>query len=162
MNQAVGPASNGTAQDPGHTPIGHWLPSQPAGGNWRIYLKESDMTQPGPADLWVFIDEHPNSINDAGFAVQMPRNPVDSYFIDVPAKYHNNACAFSFADGHSEIHRWLRPEVIPGVIWAADTPGIPPMGGAAMQIPGGDPDVMWMAHRTTAPAPSAPANIFYP
>jgi prepilin-type processing-associated H-X9-DG protein len=26
---------------------------------------------------------------------------------DWPASYHGNACGFSFADGHSEIHKWL-------------------------------------------------------
>jgi len=157
MNQAVGPASNGTSQDPGHGPIGHWLPSQPAGGPWRIYLKESDMTFPGPADLWVFIDEHPNSINDAGFAVQMPSNPSATAFIDVPAAYHNNACAFSFGDGHSEIHKWLRPQAIGPVTWAADTTGS--IGGAYNPVPN-DPDVLWLAHRTTAPV--AGAAPYYP
>ena len=158
MNQAVGPNSNGQAVDGGHI-TGHWLPSQPAGGPWRIYLKESDMTFPGPADLWVFIDEHPNGINDAGFAVQMPQNPSATYFIDVPAAYHNNACAFSFADGHSEIHKWLDPQVIPGVVWAADSPGAPSMGNAQLSV-ANDPDVLWLAHRTTAPI--AGANVFYP
>jgi prepilin-type processing-associated H-X9-DG protein len=159
MNQAVGPASNGTSMDPGHNAIGHWLPSQPAGGPWRIYLKESDMIAPGPCDLWVFIDEHPNSINDAGFAVQMPVNPAGTVFIDVPAKYHNNACAFSFADGHSEIHKWLAPQVIPPVNWAADlSPGT---GGQLNPVPQ-DPDVLWLAHRTTALTSTAPAGTFYP
>ncbi len=26
---------------------------------------------------------------------------------DLPASYHNGAAGFSFADGHSEIHKWL-------------------------------------------------------
>ena len=159
MNQAVGPASNGTAQDPGHSAIGHWLPSQPAGGPWRIYIKESDIVAPGASDLWVFIDEHPNSINDAGFAVQMPANQLSTFFIDVPAKYHNNACAFSFADGHSEIHKWTKPGSIPPVTWAADT--VAGIGGSATAAPG-DSDVMWLAHRTTAPVANAPAGLFYP
>jgi prepilin-type N-terminal cleavage/methylation domain-containing protein/prepilin-type processing-associated H-X9-DG protein len=159
MNQAVGPASNGTSQDPGHTSMGHWLPGQYSGGPWRVYLKEGDMSAPSPADLWVFVDEHPNSINDAGFAFQMPLNSLSTFFVDVPAKYHNNACAFSFADGHSEIHKWLKPGAIPPVNWAADTSGA--IGGTANAVPG-DPDVMWMAHRTTAPTPNAPAGTFYP
>ena len=28
---------------------------------------------------------------------------------DLPASYHNGAAGFSFADGHSEIHKWLYP-----------------------------------------------------
>jgi prepilin-type N-terminal cleavage/methylation domain-containing protein/prepilin-type processing-associated H-X9-DG protein len=159
MNQSVGPASNGTSQDPGHSAIGHWLPSQAAGGPWRIYLKESDIAAPSPSDLWVFIDEHPNSINDAGFAVQMPMNALSTILIDVPAKYHNNACALSFADGHSEIHKWLSPGSIPPVTWEADkAPGI---GGSATAVPN-DQDVLWLAHRTTAPSSTAPAGTFYP
>jgi prepilin-type processing-associated H-X9-DG protein len=28
-------------------------------------------------------------------------------WVDLAASYHNRACGFSFADGHSEIHKWL-------------------------------------------------------
>jgi len=156
MNQAVGPASNGTIQDAGHTAVGHWLPGQPSGGPWKVYLKETDISAPSPSDLWVFIDEHPNSINDAAFAVQMPLNQLSTFFVDVPAKYHNNACALSFADSHSEIHKWVKPGVIPSVTWAADT--APAIGSQLNSAPG-DPDVLWLAHRTTAPVSGTP---FYP
>jgi len=27
----------------------------------------------------------------------------------LPASYHNGACGFTFADGHSEIKKWLDP-----------------------------------------------------
>jgi prepilin-type N-terminal cleavage/methylation domain-containing protein/prepilin-type processing-associated H-X9-DG protein len=73
--------------------------------NGTIYLharKYSDLNIPGPVDTWVFLDEHPDSINDAGFF-----NPeVATAIEDVPATYHNGACGFAFADGHSDIHRW--------------------------------------------------------
>ena len=45
--------------------------------------------------------KHPCSINDAGFF-----NPNVSSWVDQPASYHNGAAGFSFADGHSEIHKW--------------------------------------------------------
>jgi prepilin-type N-terminal cleavage/methylation domain-containing protein/prepilin-type processing-associated H-X9-DG protein len=65
--------------------------------------KASMLTIPGPAQTWVYVDEHPDSINDAGcFA---PNSDVN--IVDVPATYHNGACGFSFADGHSEIHKWV-------------------------------------------------------
>ena len=65
--------------------------------------KASMLTIPGPAQTWVYVDEHPDSINDAGcFA---PRSATD--LVDTPANYHNGACGFSFADGHSEIHKWV-------------------------------------------------------
>ena len=51
------------------------------------------------------MDEHPDSINDAGaFA---PNNAAN--IPDAPATYHNGACGFAFADGHSEIHKWRGP-----------------------------------------------------
>ncbi len=55
-----------------------------------------------PSQVFVFLDEHPDSINDGYFL-----NKGDSYsWIDLPASYHNGAAAFAFADGHSELHRW--------------------------------------------------------
>jgi len=37
---------------------------------------------------------------------------------DLPGMYHLRACGFSFADGHSELHKWLdgrtTPPLVPG------------------------------------------------
>src|SRR5207249_4772677 len=83
-----------------------------AAPTYRIYLKDTEFVRPGAASLWVFVDEHPDSINDGLFGMHMPLPktlwpggtvPWD----DVPASYHNGACGFSFADGHGEIHKWL-------------------------------------------------------
>ena len=69
-------------------------------GTFRQFLKQSEV--PRPAKTWVVIDEHPDSIND-GFFVN---NPAAGNWQDLPAAYHNGACGFSFADGHSEIKKW--------------------------------------------------------
>jgi prepilin-type processing-associated H-X9-DG protein len=89
---------------------GSWLPS----GTYRTYAKESDLDAQGPSMVWVLLDEHPDSINDAAFAVQMvkPDNLSTARIIDFPASYHNGACGFSFADGHSEIRKWVDPRTI--------------------------------------------------
>lgn len=63
----------------------------------------ADLLIPGPAETWVYLDEHPDSINDAGFF--NPTGPTS--WVDIPAAYHNGAAGFAFADGHSEIHRWV-------------------------------------------------------
>jgi len=76
---------------------------------YRFFLKESDFILPGPSKTWVFVDEHPDSINDGLFAMKMPTPstyPAASIWEDVPASYHNGACGFSFADGHAETHKW--------------------------------------------------------
>jgi len=75
------------------------------GLNWgfqqyRQYLKTTQV--PRPAKTWLFIDEHADSIND-GFFIN---NPSATAWQDLPASYHNGACGFSFADGHSEVRKW--------------------------------------------------------
>ena len=97
MNQAVGPNRAGNLSG-----RGQWLPAS----TYRVFASESDMVDPGPANTWVMIDEHPDSINDGAFAVKMDQ-PV---IIDFPATYHNNAAGLSFADGHSEIRKWRTRE----------------------------------------------------
>jgi prepilin-type processing-associated H-X9-DG protein len=52
--------------------------------------------------IFLFLDEHPESIND-GYFVNQAYYPQ---WLDLPASYHAGAGAFSFADGHSELHRW--------------------------------------------------------
>jgi prepilin-type processing-associated H-X9-DG protein len=74
--------------------------------NWGFqqylqYLKQTSV--PRPAKTWLVIDEHPDSINDGYFI----NNPQVNSWQDLPASYHNGACGFSFADGHSEIKKWL-------------------------------------------------------
>jgi prepilin-type N-terminal cleavage/methylation domain-containing protein/prepilin-type processing-associated H-X9-DG protein len=163
MSQAVGPTANGTLVDGSHV-AGHWLSGgnavPPGGFPWKVYIKESVITGGlGPSDLWVQMEEHPNAINDASLGVRMPLSPQNTSFVGVPAKYHNNACAFSFADGHAEIHRWLMPGVIPPATWAADT--IPLIGNKISAAPN-DPDVIWLAHHTSALASGAPDYTYQP
>lgn len=133
MSQAIGPDRNNRSV----APRGQWLPNPP----YRVYIKETDLSDPAPSNLWVMIDEHPDSINDGGFAVQMPATTTATQWIDVPAKYHNNACGFGFADGHSEIHRWLRPGAIPPVTYR---------GLSSVINTPNNPDVLWIAKRTSA------------
>ena len=63
-------------------------------------------TIPRPALIFVFLDEHPDSINDGYFINKVYRDKKDNEWVDLPASYHNGAAAFSFADGHSQIQRW--------------------------------------------------------
>ncbi len=60
-----------------------------------------------PSLTFVFLDEREDSINDATFFTSMTGTLPNSTIIDIPASYHGGAAGFSFADGHSEIHKWL-------------------------------------------------------
>ncbi|HMO65847.1 MAG TPA: hypothetical protein PKE47_11620, partial [Verrucomicrobiota bacterium] len=104
----------------------------------RLFERTTDVVKPSPAQLWVFVDEHPDSINDgAFFNAQGSRE-----WIDLPANYHNNAGGFAFADGHSEIHRW-RGSVTRRPVQINDF--------ARTVFPVGDPDFAWIIERTSAP-----------
>ena len=59
-----------------------------------------------PTLTFVFLDEREDSINDATFFTRMLDPFPNPTIIDIPASYHGGAGGFSFADGHSEIHKW--------------------------------------------------------
>ena len=69
---------------------------------YRQFLKAGQLIN--PADLFVMLDEHPDSIND-GYFVTDP-DPTSGAWNDLPASYHDGACGFAFADGHSEVHKF--------------------------------------------------------
>ncbi len=57
---------------------------------------------PQPSDIFVFIEEHPDSIRDGYFL-----NSAYSYqWKDLPASYHSGGANLVFADGHAEYQRW--------------------------------------------------------
>ena len=58
---------------------------------------------PKPASIFVFLEEHPDSLNDGYFL----NRPDDSEWTDLPASTHEGAGVLSFADGHVEIHAWV-------------------------------------------------------
>ncbi len=110
----------------------------------RIYKKMSDLTDPGPTRTWVFIDEREDSINDGEMIVGMwgyPDQPSAWKIVDYPASYHNAAGGFSFADGHSEIKKWLDKRTMPAL-----------KKGVELNLNVASPnnqDVFWMMDRTT-------------
>ncbi len=114
---------------------------------WLVYAKENQMTGAlGPSDVYTFVDEHPDSLNDGVFGNVMTSSDSSTWvwFQDISAKWHNNSCPFAFADGHSETHRWPNPGLIPDVTYQYDL-----YGGSDET----DPDVQWVSVHTTIPAP---------
>jgi hypothetical protein len=57
---------------------------------------------PSPSRFFVFLDEHPDSINDGYFLNRW--GPPE--WVDLPSSAHGGIGSFSFADGHAELHRW--------------------------------------------------------
>lgn len=74
----------------------------------RQFKKLTQLTKPGPASTFVILDEHPDSIDDALFITRIGADPSSAYWANLPASYHYGGGAnLSFADGHSEIHKWV-------------------------------------------------------
>ena len=101
------------------------------------YTQFFKITQiPQPTEIFVFLDEHPDSIND-GYFLERDYYPE---WHDLPASYHNGSAAFSFADGHSALHRWTQS--------ATDRPPLPDAANLPISVPSnGNDDLEWvLAH----------------
>jgi prepilin-type N-terminal cleavage/methylation domain-containing protein/prepilin-type processing-associated H-X9-DG protein len=71
--------------------------------NRPAYKKVTQIDRPSPSKAFVFIDESHFTIDDGYFAVKVRDDQWQNY----PAVRHGNSAALSFADGHSEVWRWL-------------------------------------------------------
>lgn len=97
--------------------VGNTGNSSQAGANtnnsaYRQFFKIEQM--PRPTEIFVFLDEHPDSIDDGCFLNKDSSSPggysassvLINEWLSLPASYHNHSAAFSFADGHAVLHRW--------------------------------------------------------
>ena len=108
---------------------------------YRSYVKMSAIGSqpPGPANLFVYLDEHGDTIDDAWFIT----DPTTvNYIYNVPASYHNGATGFTFADGHAEIHRWL--------VGATDQPVAKAYKPGEWLKEPGSQDIQWLTSHATA------------
>jgi prepilin-type processing-associated H-X9-DG protein len=144
MNQAVGTICPGYDAQGGPTAVHRGAPGLPVNGPWLdnshehrrdspwlTYGKLSSIRAPGPAGLWMLMDEDPAGLNDAAFAFGM----AQAKWYDVPGTYHDNGCGLAFADGHSQTHQWgLKSAKEHG--WITDPPD--------------QQDWLWLRERTSA------------
>ncbi|HXS68944.1 MAG TPA: prepilin-type N-terminal cleavage/methylation domain-containing protein, partial [Candidatus Polarisedimenticolia bacterium] len=105
--------------------------------NYVQFFKMSAI--PRPTEIFVFLDEHPDSIDDGYFLnVDSDSQPM---WTDLPASYHDGAASFSFADGHAEMHRWRNASTIQPARAYGINPTLP------MSIPDGTQDISWVLSR---------------
>lgn len=121
---------------------GVWLPPS----SYRTYCKLTDIVR--PANTWVTIDENPQGINDAAFAVVCRYASMTNlcYLVDYPAPYHDGGAGLSFADGHAEVHKFTSP-IITKAPALAGGPPLPQLTGTAAN--GLVKDLSWLAENTT-------------
>ena len=135
---------------PGWDNSGPWTPNTKSG--WVVFLKQSNILNPGPAQTFVLLDEREDSINDGYYVVDMagyPDKPASWKIVDFPASYHNSAGGLSFADGHAEIHRWRDPRTMPNLKKVDLTLNVPSPKNQ---------DVFWLQQHATRNTTGAGAN----
>ncbi|MBN9688763.1 MAG: prepilin-type N-terminal cleavage/methylation domain-containing protein [Verrucomicrobia bacterium] len=91
-----------------------------------------------PSQLFVYTEEHPDSVNDGYFLNRVSR----SEWTDLPASNHGGAANLAFADGHAESHVWRS-----GVTCPRNRPD-----AAALPFPvpaAGRTDFDWLMQRTS-------------
>jgi prepilin-type N-terminal cleavage/methylation domain-containing protein len=113
---------------------------------FKAYIKISDITGgPGPSDVIVFLEEHPdsmlNGVNDGYLQVESKNGT----FPDVPGSNHKWNCGMSFVDGHSEMHKWITP-----VLKVPVTPN-PPSPLSSINAGNQNADWVWFTTHCASP-----------
>lgn len=103
---------------------------------FKMYVRETDPRS--PSDTFLFIDEHPLSIGDGGFSVDMNGYVLFDYVIG-----HGNSSVMSFEDCHVASHRWQGAHITH-----------PETDNRGYALHGADPtdsknDLQWLMERTT-------------
>ena len=77
------------------------------------YSKFTEIKNPTPIGLLVFIDVNEDEIMDTEFGIPVQTDWwSQGYWWDVPGNRHNQGCNLSFADGHAEHWRWKVPKIV--------------------------------------------------
>ncbi|MFN3408049.1 MAG: prepilin-type N-terminal cleavage/methylation domain-containing protein [Limisphaerales bacterium] len=127
MNGQMGAASSGP-------PSFYTTPNYNAG--FRQFRKTTEFGGAFPAtQAFVFLEEHPDSINDGYFQPDM----INARFPDVPGGNHDFGGVFGFADGHSEIRRWQDAARIP----------VRKQSQQNVAVPANSRDLQWLRERAT-------------
>jgi prepilin-type N-terminal cleavage/methylation domain-containing protein/prepilin-type processing-associated H-X9-DG protein len=129
---------------------GSWLDGNgrnQANNPWRTYGRMAEMTDPGPAGLYMILGQHENSIHDMDFDFMMVTDPTT--WLDWPEMRHNFAGMFAFADGHSESHKWTDGRTMKASQYSGES------GLGYLPTREGSPDnkdIIWIQQRTSAVA----------
>jgi prepilin-type N-terminal cleavage/methylation domain-containing protein len=113
---------------------------------YKIYSKLSGIDV--PSMIFVFLDMREDRVNWSNFMTDMdgysPPDPsLYSFTTDLPGMYHNLAAGFSFADGHSEMHKWRDSRTTPPL-----DDGQNPLGVTSTPAPG-SVDIAWLQDHST-------------
>jgi len=74
------------------------------------FRKYSEIIDPPPVSLMVFIEVHEDGILDSLFGIPPTNSFYNGYWFDLPSGRHNQGGTLSFSDGHSERWKWVAPK----------------------------------------------------
>jgi len=126
--------------------LGLWVdPSfnggEPVDESQPCFVKVSSITNPPPAQLFVFLDENEGTLQDDQFGYPMINQGYGEWW-DMPSNRHDQGADFSFADGHTEFWRWKAPMIdtlgvgqIGETVTGAQMPDYKRVGNAMRQKP---------------------------
>jgi prepilin-type N-terminal cleavage/methylation domain-containing protein/prepilin-type processing-associated H-X9-DG protein len=124
--------------------LGGWE-SSPGMSKYQVFCRVTDIKK--PSKIFVFLDMREDSVNWSNFLQFMdgydPYEPAKGTLGDMPGMYHSRAAGFSFADGHSEIKKWVDGRT---------TPALSPPGQMINPIPSwgaNNADVYWLQDHST-------------
>lgn len=104
--------------------------------HYRQFFRMSQIYD--PSWIWIFIDEHPDSVNDGYFL----NKAYDWEWNDLPASFHNGAANLAFADGHVETHTWR--------VGSTRKPARPDGANLPFAVPVDErDDFLWLRERTS-------------
>ena len=79
--------------------------------NFQGMIKIAEVSQ--PERIFVLIEEHPGSINDSEFFVDLASAGASAILVDYPSYFHLGGANLGMADGHVEYWHWSDARTMP-------------------------------------------------
>ena len=106
---------------------------------YAIYRKPVEFRRVSPRQVFVFLEEHLDSLTDGLFwAPNSPQN-----WVDFPGSLHDGAAWFTYADGHVELRRWVSSQTVRPVSASGNM--------NMVQTTPNDPDLVWWLEHASEP-----------
>lgn len=120
-----------------------WAADPYNGFQWGGFFwaeKMGELLNPGPSQSWLFMDEHPDSLDDGILYTDPGSTSGTGKLTELPGSSHGKAGSVAFADGHAEIKKWINGDTTPPVTTAS-----PYKHNVSTTS---NPDLAWLAQRT--------------
>jgi prepilin-type N-terminal cleavage/methylation domain-containing protein/prepilin-type processing-associated H-X9-DG protein len=120
-----------------------WIPSFNSVS--RItFQRSADLAHADPSQTLLFLDVSPGNICYSAFVIRMG---AEGQFYHLPSVLHDGAGTLSFADGHTETHKWVEPRTLE----ESKVPWIPNHWTLWLR---GNRDLLWLQDHASTPAPT--------